>query len=229
MVGLQPSTTRFHLDLLVTAGLVECSADRRSAPGRPALRYRERPARPAEQVDAPVAPTRPGALLEDNYQQLAAVLASSMSQDMDPSRAARLAGRRWSHELNIDDPMPAGEPVQAVVDLMDKLGFAPDRPTDRHEIRLRRCPFEVVARDNRQVVCGVHAGMLEETFARLGGPVRVAELAPFVNNEPLLCVVRLKRTAARASSRQAKLTREGVASPRSSQAGPDRPGEQPHA
>jgi hypothetical protein len=36
--------------------------------------------------------------------------------------------------------------------------------------------------------------MLEETFARLGGQVGVTELMPFVNDEPLLCVIRLKRS-----------------------------------
>ena len=38
-VGLHPSTTRLHLDLLVSAGLVDRAAERRPTAGRPAIRY----------------------------------------------------------------------------------------------------------------------------------------------------------------------------------------------
>jgi predicted ArsR family transcriptional regulator len=230
-INLQPSTTRFHLDLLVSAGLVESSAERRTGPGRPALRYRERTAE--DESVAPASGGRSaGAALapvgEDNYQQLASVLAGSLSLEMDPSRAARDAGRRWSQALSVD-PGGSSDPIEAVVELMDRLGFAPERPVVSDELRLNRCPFEVVARESRQVVCGVHQGMLEETFRHLGGSVGVSGLVPFVNNEPLLCVVHLTRSTAPGTVRQAPVKREGVASPRSSQLGPDRAGEPPHA
>jgi predicted ArsR family transcriptional regulator len=222
-VKLTPSTTRFHLELLVSAGLVESIVERRSTPGRPALRYRERVT--PEQASGPgaVAPT----IAEDNYQQLASILAGSMSLEMDPFDAAREAGRRWSHLLTSDEAEPSAEPVAAVVEMMDKLGFAPDRPAAPDEIRLRRCPFEVVAREHRQVVCGVHQGLLEETFDRLGGRVRVTELAPFVNNEPLLCVVHLKRT--RRGTRGARIGRENAVTQPSAPGRPERSGEQQHA
>jgi predicted ArsR family transcriptional regulator len=189
VVQLMPSTTRFHLDLLVSAGLVESTVERRSTPGRPALRYQER-----IPIDEPGQVGAAGAGAEDTYQHLASLLAGSMALEMDPFQAARQAGRRWSHALTLDDAEPSAEPVAVVVEMMNGLGFAPDRPASPNEIRLRRCPFEVVAREHRQVVCGVHQGLLEETFDRLGGRVRVTELAPFVNNEPLLCVVHLKRS-----------------------------------
>jgi predicted ArsR family transcriptional regulator len=224
-VKLTPSTTRFHLELLVSAGLVESIVERRSTPGRPALRYQER-ALPEDQSRTTAAAAAIG---EDNYQQLASILAGSMALEMDPFDAAREAGRRWSHLLTVDDAEPSAEPVAAVVEMMDKLGFAPDRPAAANEIRLRRCPFEVVAREHRQVVCGVHQGLLEETFDRLGGRVHVAELAPFVNNEPLLCVVHLKRSAGRGRARQATIRRENAVAQSSALGRPDRAGDPSHA
>jgi predicted ArsR family transcriptional regulator len=226
VVQLKPSTTRFHLDLLVSAGLVESTSERRATPGRPALRYQERiPIDEPNSIGAAVA----AAAGEDNYQQLASLLADSMSHGMDPSHAAREAGRRWSHALTVDDAEPAAEPVAVVVEMMDRLGFAPDRPAAQNEIRLRRCPFEVVAREHRQVVCGVHQGLLEETFARLGGRVGVAELAPFVNNEPLLCVVHLERSTERGRAREANIRRENAVAQPSVPGRPDRAGEPRHA
>jgi predicted ArsR family transcriptional regulator len=197
IVHLRPSTTRFHLNLLVSAGLVECSAEQRAMPGRPALRYREPPTLFETHTDTTTASNVPGDAkpsAKDNYLPLASLLAGSLSLDMDPSLAAREAGRRWSHVLEVTEPDDAVDPVDEVVDVMDKLGFAPDRSAGQDEIQLHRCPFEVVAREHRQVVCGVHQGMLEETFARLGGQVGVTEFMTFVNNEPLLCVIRLKRS-----------------------------------
>ncbi len=226
VVKLRPSTTRFHLDLLVSAGLVESTVERRSTPGRPALRYQERV--PIEEPNSSAAAVA-AAAGEDEYKQLASLLAGSMSHEMDPSQAAREAGRRWSHALTVDDAEPTAEPVAVVVELMDKLGFSPDRPAAPNEIRLRRCPFEIVAREHRQVVCGVHQGMLEETFARLGGRVGVAELTPFVNDEPLLCVVHLMRSTRRGRARQANVRRANAVAQPSALGRPDRAGEEPRA
>ena len=208
MLGLRPSTTRFHLDLLVSAGLVDRRAERRATAGRPRIRYTARtgaagvgpgtaaPASPAGE-DSPTG--------EDEYQRLASVLASQLSGLDDPARAAREAGRRWVEAAGVTSetvdvvpdagagPLTADEAVAAVGGLMDRLGFVPDLPVVEDRILLRRCPFEAVAREHRAVVCGVHAGMLEQTFERLGGAVGVAELEPFAVDDPLLCVVRLRR------------------------------------
>ncbi len=180
-IGLQPSTTRFHLDLLVSAGMVGRTAERRATVGRPRIRYSAR----ASDVAA-----RP-----DDFEGLAGALAGQVSGSPDPVAAAREAGRRWTDALGVRtgaEPSTPGAAVDATVDLMDRLGFAPDRPPGDQQIHLRRCPFEVVARAHRSVVCGVHQGMLEETFRRLGGAVEVEHLHPFAVDEPLLCVVDLR-------------------------------------
>jgi predicted ArsR family transcriptional regulator len=208
MLGLHPSTARFHLDLLVSAGLVDRRAERRATAGRPRIRYAARTGAVGvgPGAEPPASPAGDASLVrEDEYRRLASVLASQLSDLDDPARAAREAGRRWVEAAGITSEaigvvpdggmgtLAADEAVTAVGGLMDRLGFVPDLPVVGDRILLRRCPFEAVAREHRAVVCGVHAGMLEQTFERLGGAVKVAELEPFAVDDPLLCVVRLRR------------------------------------
>ena len=198
VLGLHPSTTRFHLDLLVSAGLVDRQVERRGTAGRPRIRYVARAGASGDARSEAEPAAAPGAT--DGSRRLASVLASQLSGLADPSGAARSAGRRWVEALDVIPdaaacPLAADDAVNTVAGLMDHLGFAPDLPVAGDRIMLRRCPFEAVARDHRAVVCGVHAGMLEQTFERLGTAVCVAELEPFAADDPLLCVVHLRRSA----------------------------------
>lgn len=187
-VGISESTARSHLALLVTAGLVTRSVERRARAGRPSLRYAAAPV-PALTGDA-------YATGYDDLAQLrhfASVLAAHIAEGADPAVAALRAGRRWSEELagtEAEGPKAEIEPVEALTSLLDRLGFAPEQPR-RGSIWLRRCPFVEVARRQRAVVCGVHRGMLEQTAERLGLDPRDIGLEPFAVDEPLLCVVRL--------------------------------------
>ena len=195
-VGLHPSTTRLHLDLLVSAGLVDRAAERRPTAGRPAIRYSAHPGVPTRTATGGRADDE---ATRDDYRRLATVLAVGLEASADPSGAAVEAGRRWTAALDVTAPPSALGPeavVGQVVELMERLGFSPEPPGDADRIELRRCPFETVARAHRGVVCGVHQGMLEETFHRLGGSVEVAALEPFVVEEPLRCVVALRRVPA---------------------------------
>ncbi len=204
-LGLHPSTTRFHLDLLVSAGFVERRSEKRNSAGRPRIRYSVRAAEPQPVAPAPAPPTD-----GEGYRHLASVLADQLSETDDPARAAREAGRRWNaaDDLALDDrPLDADSAIDVVADLMNRLGFAPEVPARRDEIVLRRCPFEEVAREHRDVVCGVHAGLLERAFERLGGAVEVARLEPFATEDPLLCRVRLRRPGGKRAGSGARVGR----------------------
>jgi hypothetical protein len=72
---------------------------------------------------------------------------------------------------------------------MDDLGFRP--VADERRIILRRCPFGDLAKEQRQVICGVHLGILKQTFESLDAPVTVDRLDSLVQEDPLLCVVHL--------------------------------------
>ncbi len=198
-IGVGESTARFHLSLLVSAGLVTRTADRRASAGRPFLRYA--PAQPPGRVagdESAAFPPEASAPAPDRYEELAGLLASQLDGTADPAALAREAGHRWAPELPavIDEARARGDgAAEVVIGLMDRLGFAPERVAGSDEIRLRACPFESVARRHRAVVCGVHLGLLERTVAGLGDGTVVDRFEPFVTEEPLLCVVGLRAAA----------------------------------
>lgn len=192
-VGLRPATVRFHLDLLVSAGLVERSAQRRATAGRPAIMYSAAAGDGAHPSGIATA-SSDGDQVE-GYRQLAGVLANQIAGSADPAAAASEAGRRWADALGVEgggtDAGPAAA-VDRVVGMFERLGFAPGTGDAGMRIDLRRCPYEDVARLQRGVVCGAHAALTDETLQRLGGSVRLDRLEPFVSDAPLLCVVRLR-------------------------------------
>jgi predicted ArsR family transcriptional regulator len=181
-VGLHVSTVRGHLELLCGVGLVVRAGVHRVGRGRPRVLY----ALPAEDAG------------EAGYRRLAEVLAAELeSVASDPARAALRAGERWAAVSAGPglDPHPDGdadEDLARVTALLERLGFRPTRPSGTDAIHLHRCPFEVAARHNPMIVCGVHLGLLRAAFERLGGRVGVDTLDSFVDDE--YCVVRVRRT-----------------------------------
>lgn len=171
-LGLHVTTARFHLDQLVAAGLVQrlVGADKR--PGRPRLLY------------ATAGPIRD----DDAREQLIEVLAAALAREADPGADALGAGRRWGETFARPDPE---DPLPALVDVFERLGFDPETDAAADSIRLRACPFRAAAREHPDVVCSVHRGLIQNL---LDGAVPQARLLPFV--EPELCMVALDWPAA---------------------------------
>jgi len=71
------------------------------------------------------------------------------------------------------------------------MGFEPELTAEAagQQIRMHACPFRTVARENPEVVCSVHLGVLRGTLTRLGVAPEAAALEPFV--EPELCIAHL--------------------------------------
>lgn len=182
--GLHVNTVRGHLAQLEAAGLVTSAPEPRDRPGRPRQVYR---------------PTdRAAAADEPSYRFLAQVLSSYVAATTtDPAAAGREAGIAWGRHL-VEGPAPfASVDVPAalaeVMALLDGFGFAPRlerRTTDHPVVHLHRCPFVEVARDQQDVVCAIHLGLLQGALAELGGDVEATELLPFV--EPDRCVAHLR-------------------------------------
>lgn len=175
-VGLHPNSVREQLGPLVDAGLVERSAALPVGRGRPGLRYR---ARPAAEEDAP-------------YRALARVLVDQLGRTPDPAAASVAAGERWGRSLVSATGQAATErqAVDRLVTLLGAAGFepeSPDRPSD--PIRLRRCPFDPLAREQGAVVCGIHLGLMRGALDELGAPLDAVDLRPYV--EPGLCLAQL--------------------------------------
>lgn len=183
-VGLHLTTTRFHLDVLEQARLVHRLVDRGGRPGRPRVLYHV-------VDDASGDESGPN----DKYQQLAAVLAGALGGESDGTRQrAEDAGRRWAEtQVSVQD-LSWEDGTRQVGDVFARLGFAPRVVDDRdgRHVELTACPFREVARDHPQVVCAVHAGLLQGTLSRLSVPdAQQAGIRPFV--APDLCIVDLPR------------------------------------
>jgi predicted ArsR family transcriptional regulator len=180
--GLHPNTVRFHLERLVSEGLVERQAEERGEPGRPRLTFTAAP-RPDPARD------------QRNYQLLAEILTSYvLGTATDPAQAAVEAGRSWGRYLT-ERPAPylrvAEEvAVSRLLGILDAIGFAPGlAPDDSRRILLPHCPFLEIARAHREVACSIHLGLMQGALAEMRAPVTADRLLPFV--EPSLCVAHL--------------------------------------
>jgi predicted ArsR family transcriptional regulator len=182
-LGLHANTARFHLEALVAAGLAVREAEDRQTPGRPRIGYRA-------VADGPAGRRR--------YRLLAEMLASLIAGTMpEPGAGAEEAGRVWGAYLT-DQPPPyqrisAAEAISKLERTMEGLGFAPQVAAGdgegRYELRLHQCPFREVAQQHRDVICGLHLGLMRGAFDVMRAPVTAESLEPFA--EPSLCVARL--------------------------------------
>lgn len=178
-VGLHPNSVREQLDQLVDAGLVARSIAPPVGRGRPGLRYA------AEPEDGDPDPNA--------YRELARVLADQLALQPDPAATATGAGERWGRAMvaSTAPASTAAEAVDRMVMLLDNAGFAPERPAGAGDlIRLHHCPFGPLAREHRDVVCGVHLGLMRGALRELGAPLDAVRLEPFV--APDLCVAHLE-------------------------------------
>jgi predicted ArsR family transcriptional regulator len=181
MLEVHPNTVRFHLDTLVRTGRVEQVAPYRKGPGRPALMFRA-----VRRMDRG-GPRR--------YRVLAEILTIDLAADGDSGARALAAGRVWGRQL---EPAPRAatrtvgkeESIELLVDLLDDLGFAPERRGEK-QVGLRHCPFLELAETRKAVICPIHLGLMQGALETWQAPVTVDSLDAFV--EPDLCLAHLSQ------------------------------------
>ncbi len=192
-VDLHVTTVRFHLDQLISAGLVESTfSRRREGAGRPRKVYSVTPATRTGEQAGPLGML--AALL------VRVVADSGAGESVTPQEA----GRRWVREnVPTDGPVtPAQTPgtwlgrVGRVLDLLDEWGYRPQLATTAGgrtaDIELTNCPFFDLARSHEGVVCGVHEGLISEALRMVGETDVEVELLPFI--ESSRCRAHLRRT-----------------------------------
>lgn len=193
--ALHPNTVRFHLKVLVDAGLACCRTDSPRASGRPRFIYT---------ATADGASSHP-----EGFQLLADILASYLAASSTiPTGLAEEAGRAFARRHRQPSPPFAGgsadEAIRQVVAMFAELGFQPELSEggSHHRILLHACPFRAVASKHPDVVCAVHLGLLRQTLANLDIPIEATALEPFVT--PHLCIAHL--AAASSSSTESPLS-----------------------
>lgn len=183
VLGVHPNTVRFHLDSLVGHGQVEQVELDRKGPGRPPLMFRA-----VRQMD------RGGTR---HYRLLAEILAVAFAGERDAGAKALAAGRAWGRKLESSreavppQPTTADDAIDHLVNMLDELGFAPERRSagGEQQVGLRHCPFLELAENRTAVVCPVHLGLMQGAMEAWGAPVSVDRLEAFA--EPDLCLAHL--------------------------------------
>jgi predicted ArsR family transcriptional regulator len=186
-VGLHVNTARFHLDGLVDAGLASRESEHREQPGRPRTLYAADPDR------APAG--------RRSYRLLAEILTSYLAgRTRRPVESALAAGTEWGRFL-ARRPKPfrrvgAGEARTQLVSVLDEVGFDPEavRRGRTDQVVLHQCPFREIARDQPDVVCSVHLGLMRGLLDELDAPLQVERLDPHLDGT-VRCVTWLRPRA----------------------------------
>jgi predicted ArsR family transcriptional regulator len=171
MVGVHVNTARFHLESLVDAGLATRETEVRQAPGRRRILY---------------SGTLPDQTHEraQGYRLLAEILTATIAAKF-PEIGDEMyqVGAEWGRYLT-SRPAPfevfdETELAERVVDKLDALWFAPElRKDPEPELVLHNCPFYRSALQSPQVVCQLHAGMVNGSLEELRSCQRIVELWP---------------------------------------------------
>jgi predicted ArsR family transcriptional regulator len=198
-VGIGRPLAAYHLDRLVAEGLLAARYERRGArrgpgAGRPSKLY----IRSAGQVEVSVPPR--------DYELAARILARAVESDPSSGAArrrveevARATGAELAAEAasSARDGRRAGEGPAALLETLHRHGYEPYEPypddlDEGHEddtIRLRNCPFDKLAGEHRELVCGVNLALLEGAVDRLG----VTGLQPVLEPRAGECCVAFRR------------------------------------
>jgi predicted ArsR family transcriptional regulator len=177
-------SAKFHLDRLVDEGLLEVEYRRltgRTGPGagRPAKLYR----RAAREV----AISLPGRRYDLAGDLLAATVDRSMKAGTPVGDAVRQVAHAAGVRLAAGVPNEEGadDAVHLVVDVLAGLAYEPRVLEDR--ICLANCPFDRLAAEHTELVCGMNLALVEGVLEGL----EVASMQPRLEPEPGLCCVKI--------------------------------------
>jgi predicted ArsR family transcriptional regulator len=187
-VGISRPLAAYHLDKLVDDGLLEARYQRRTGrrgpgAGRPAKLY----LRSARQIELSL-PAR-------DYAALAELLARAVEADRSGAArtalhdAARALGAQLGAETAKRLTSEGGrQPVLAALrQVLTSRGYEPYDDAGG-TIRLRNCPFDRIAAQHPELVCGANLAMVEGLIDQLGGDQTIR---PTLDPKPGRCCVAL--------------------------------------
>lgn len=184
--GQHANTIREHLEALTGDGYATKTAAPKEGRGRPAWLY--------QATATPAGPI--------GYAALAAALARHLADtSTNPAAAGESAGRSWARALPgtshfgtvaaAEVPTKTGGKVarQRVATVLGHAGFGVQGNRDATELTLTTCPIVEAAKENPDVVCAVHLGLVRELLSGSGLPEQDVLLQPFAG--PGFCTLRL--------------------------------------
>ena len=192
-VSLHVTTVRFHLDQLESAGVLVGSAHKHPGAGRPRKVYSV-PDEVEEATDDAGAVRLLTGLLAETF-----TTTRRQQRLVSPDEA----GFFWAENHVPESDAPAARTpgewlgkVGGLLDVLEDWGYTPELATSERgrtaRIDLPHCPFRALARENTEVVCGIHRGLIAGTMHQLGEPDTDVELIPFYDND--ICLAHVRRT-----------------------------------
>jgi predicted ArsR family transcriptional regulator len=183
-LSLHPNTLRPHLRRLEEVGLVQREVRRGSSNvGRPQTLYTVVGGEPDGRRD---------------YRLLAEILAAASTGKRARERAEALAVEWGRYLVGRGEPRPGtrragGRNLAVLQEAMAAAGFDPRfrrAPGGEVEVSMRDCPFRELLEEHRDLVCGVHRGLLEGMLGALNPPHRLMDYAPLVERSICRMVAR---------------------------------------
>ena len=185
-VGISRKLAAFHLDKLVSAGLLEATApdpaSRRPGPGRAPKAYQ------------PTAAEVTVSIPERRYDALGDLLAQAIVADGPASST-----RHTAHQLAHDRGQALGERLRAerrlgrlgperaltvISELLTACGYAPAR-APQLQLVLRNCPFRQLSRRAPELVCRLN----QDFLAGLLTGLRTSRIEAVLQPDPTRCCV----------------------------------------
>jgi predicted ArsR family transcriptional regulator len=182
--GIAVHSAKFHLDRLVSDGLLEVEFRRlsgRTGPGagRPAKLYR----RAAQEISV--------SLPERRYDLAGRILATAVDRAIGTGGAVDAAVRQAAEQAGVEvgaqAEATAGSELDRLAAALEPFGYEP-RPREA-ELVLANCPFDALMREHTELVCGMNEAFIDGVVAGLGCRGVRACLDP----EPGLCCVKARR------------------------------------
>jgi predicted ArsR family transcriptional regulator len=182
-VGITRELAAFHLDKLLEEGLVDVEYRRLSGKdgpgaGRPAKLYRA--------SDRELEFSLPGR----RYELAARLLAEAFTQQgNDPAEALDEVAHRFGEDLGAQARRRMGHGpsdttlLHTTCQVLRDQGFEPTETGGT--VRLRNCPFQSIAKDHPELVCGMNLSLARGLLAGLGAGGLEARLEP----QPGMCCV----------------------------------------
>ncbi|WP_207343424.1 helix-turn-helix domain-containing protein [Arthrobacter sp. E3] len=213
--GQHANTAREHLEALVEDGYATRTAAPKEGRGRPAWLYQPSP--------VPAGPVGYAALAAALAQHLA-------THSENAAAEGEAAGRAWARAMpsaGSNGTAAAGTGLanragsangarsanraqlsaaaakatrSHVATALEQAGFGVQKNRDATELTLTVCPIVEAARENPDVVCAVHLGLVKELLAGSGLPEDDVELLPFAG--PGICTLHMRPGAGQTGAGQ---------------------------
>lgn len=160
-LGLHANTVRPHLERMRDVGLLDVEVGGRGDVGRPQHRYSIAAKAPSLGLEPPTMPV---------LARMVLAMADRLNATADDAEAV---GRdEGVHRAAPYERAPST--LEALVSDLDRLGFDPvvtDEPGGDEAaavVAFANCPFEDLAREHPDIVCGLHKGLIAGFVARMG-------------------------------------------------------------